>query len=326
VVLGEPLASGAAPPAGTLEVGDGERLVVVAPHPDDETLGAGGLVQRVLQRGGSVRIVLVTAGDGYVEAVVHETGQLRPPAADYIAYGRRRLGEARAAIRVLGGDLPRLQFLGFPDGGCEALLRAHWRRTQPEHSRTTKAVDPPYDDAAIEPNVLYDGADLRRELLRLLQEDRPTLLVLPDPLDRHPDHRAAGLFTLLALHDWLRPPATPLPGVPVPGAPRILAYLIHWPQWPPLPPAAAEADSPLHLPANFPARTRHELELTLTDEEIARKRQALACYDTQQREMPALLGAFVRRSEPFIEMSPPTLPQIKAMIEERLSRSTRARP
>ena len=34
-----------------LEVGAHERLLVVAPHPDDETLGAAGLAQRVLARG-----------------------------------------------------------------------------------------------------------------------------------------------------------------------------------------------------------------------------------------------------------------------------------
>src|SRR5207249_10924588 len=36
-----------------LEVHARERLVVVAPHPDDETLGTAGLVQRVLASGGS---------------------------------------------------------------------------------------------------------------------------------------------------------------------------------------------------------------------------------------------------------------------------------
>ena len=50
-----------------LAVKRGERLLVVAPHPDDETLGAGGLIQRVLAHGGTVRVMLVTAGDGYVE-------------------------------------------------------------------------------------------------------------------------------------------------------------------------------------------------------------------------------------------------------------------
>jgi len=86
-----PASMGWTKPMTVLEIKQGERLLVVAPHPDDETLGAGGLIQRVVARGGEVRIVLVTAGDGYVEAVTHETGQLRPAASAYIGYGERRL-------------------------------------------------------------------------------------------------------------------------------------------------------------------------------------------------------------------------------------------
>jgi hypothetical protein len=78
-----------------LEVGPGERLLVAAPHPDDETLGAGGLVQRVLARGGSVRVLLFTAGDGWVPAVVHATGSANPEPGDFIAYGQARLAETR---------------------------------------------------------------------------------------------------------------------------------------------------------------------------------------------------------------------------------------
>src|SRR6266540_4184007 len=99
-----------------LEVGTGERLLVVAPHPDDETLGAGGLVQRVLARGGSVLIILVTSGDGYVEAVMHQTGSLRPRPSQFLAYGEHRFREARTAVRDLGDDRLVLDLLGFPDG------------------------------------------------------------------------------------------------------------------------------------------------------------------------------------------------------------------
>ena len=105
------VAAGAAAsePPRPLDVGPHERLVVVAPHPDDETLGAAGLVQRVLARGGSARVVLMTAGDGYVEAVVHATGLPQPRPAEYLSYGERRLREARAAVRELGGPHVRLQ-------------------------------------------------------------------------------------------------------------------------------------------------------------------------------------------------------------------------
>src|SRR5262249_38639410 len=48
-----------------LAVDAGERLLVIAPHPDDEILGAGGLAQRVLMQDGHVTVLYVTAGDGF---------------------------------------------------------------------------------------------------------------------------------------------------------------------------------------------------------------------------------------------------------------------
>jgi LmbE family N-acetylglucosaminyl deacetylase len=293
------LATAGAPSPEPIEVSHAERLVVVAPHPDDETLGAGGLMQRVLATGGSVRVVLVTAGDGYVEAVVHETGQPRPAPAEYVAYGERRLAEVREALRVLGRGRIRLQLLGFPDGGLEGLLRAHWQRTHAEHSPTTGASDPPYTQA-LDLNVAYDGADLRRELSRLLTEARPTIVVLPDPLDRHPDHHASGVLTRLALDD-----ATSGAHAAVP-LPRLLSYLVHRPNWPPgwdAPAAAPERSADvLTLPPDLaPDSPRATFELT--DAEIAAKRAALARYATQQEVVPTFLAAFVRRTEPFRVLS-----------------------
>ena len=126
-----------------LDIGTGERLLVITPHPDDETLGAAGLLQRVLARGGRTRLVVLTAGDGYIEAVQHATGHLVPRPAEYLAYGERRLKELRAAVRRLGDHRIRLQVLGFPDGGLAPLLDAHWQRTHPERSSTTEASHPP---------------------------------------------------------------------------------------------------------------------------------------------------------------------------------------
>jgi len=37
--------------------------MVVAPHPDDEVLGAGGLIQQAVAAGAEVRIVYLTNGD-----------------------------------------------------------------------------------------------------------------------------------------------------------------------------------------------------------------------------------------------------------------------
>jgi LmbE family N-acetylglucosaminyl deacetylase len=104
------------------------RLMVVAPHPDDEMLGAGGLMQRVLETGGTVRVVYLTDGDGYPEGVMSE-GRVRSPSAkDYRGYGRQRRREARAALAALGFGPSKYSytFLSFPDGGLCKLTRTYW--------------------------------------------------------------------------------------------------------------------------------------------------------------------------------------------------------
>jgi LmbE family N-acetylglucosaminyl deacetylase len=301
-----------------LNVDTGERLLVIAPHPDDESLGAGGLMQHVLSRAGSVRVVTLTAGDGYVEAVEHATGLLRPRPSQYIAYGEQRLKEVQAAVRELGGNRIQLDLLAFPDGGLQPLLHAHWRKLHPERSLTTDVSRPPYPEAE-DPHVRYDGADLRNKLLSILRNMRPTTVVYPDPLDKHPDHSAAGLFTMLAINDWsgtrAKNPAPP---------PHLLAYLVHWKDWPDWPdewdqrtPPPYTTAPPLFLPSTLPARGLARVALTITDEEISVKRAALARHVTQQEVIPYLLALFVRRTEPFTAMTRAQLASVESMIEPR---------
>lgn len=82
------------------------RAVVVAPHPDDESLGAGGLIAGLASAGVAVQVVVCTDGSGAEVA----TG------SDRAALGHRRLDEVRAAVSTLtaGGTTPRL--LGLTDG------------------------------------------------------------------------------------------------------------------------------------------------------------------------------------------------------------------
>jgi len=303
------LAADTPAPAPPLDVALHERLLVVAPHPDDETLGAGGLMQRVLERDGSVRVVLITLGDGYVEAVRHETGELRPPPTAYRAYGERRLRESRDAMRELGGGRIRLGPLGFPDGGLGPLLDAHWSRTAPERSETTGVSRPPYPEA-LDPRAAYDGDDLRRELVQVLRETQPTIVAFAHPLDRHPDHRATGLFTLLALRDLTKE------GAPLP---RLLAYLVHWPGWPPgwdaAVPAPGAQKEPLVLPEALPALGLARAALALSPREVAAKAAALQRYATQQEAMRPFLAAHVRSTEPFTLFTAERVRDVGELIE-----------
>ncbi len=66
------------------------RLMIFSPHPDDESLGAGGLIQRVLKAGGKVKVVFMTSGDGFPEGVETEDHISHPTAKDYTRYGEER--------------------------------------------------------------------------------------------------------------------------------------------------------------------------------------------------------------------------------------------
>jgi LmbE family N-acetylglucosaminyl deacetylase len=217
-------------------------------------------------------------------------------------------------VRELGGGRVRLQVLGFPDGGLAALLQAHWQQAHSERSSTTGASKPPYPEA-LDLNVAYDGADLRRELLRLLRETHPTMVALPHPLDKHPDHRATALFTLLALDDWAGPAAKPRAPLP-----RLFAYLVHWPDWPPgwnaAPPSPAAATAALELPPTFPVGDGLCTDLELSDAEVAAKQAAVSRYESQREVMASLLAAFVRRTEPFVLLSPAVLQETGHIVAQ----------
>ncbi|MBY0277429.1 PIG-L family deacetylase, partial [Candidatus Binatia bacterium] len=259
-------------------------------------LGAGGLVQRVLARGGTVNVVLVTAGDGYPDAVRGATGLAVPAASDYVAYGARRIAETRAALEALGEGAGQVHVtvLGFPDGVLASLRREHWSAAAPARSPTTGALDPPYDGLVADDAVPYSGAALLDALTRVVRIVRPTLVALPDPLDVHDDHATTGLFALAALAD-ARSDA------------RILAYLVHWPAWPPGWDAAASdaslAARGLDLPEDLPLRGGRAV-LALSPAELAVKRRALARHATQQRQMASYLDAFLRPREPYSLLAP----------------------
>jgi len=280
------------PLAPSVSVERGERLLVIAPHPDDETLGAGGLIQRVLSAHGTVRVVLVTAGDGYVEAVRYETGELRPRAPVYVAYGERRLREARAAVRKLGGDGVRVGLLGFPDGGLEQPLQAHWWRDVPERSPTTGALRPPYPEA-LDRTVAYDGDDLRRELLRVLHETGR-------PPSRFPIRSTASRSQRHGRLRAARAGGPARPGRTCPASPRVPRALARLAAGMGRSPAGAGGEGATPgVPAGPPDRGLTRVALPLSRTEIDGKAAALECYVTQQEVMSSLLAAFVRRTEPF---------------------------
>lgn len=94
------------PLAPIRELTAGRPFVVLSPHPDDETLGTGGLIAEACEGGQEVDVVVVTDGSGS-----HPKSKLYP---------RRKLVELRysevhKAGLALGLQPDRVTFLGLPD-------------------------------------------------------------------------------------------------------------------------------------------------------------------------------------------------------------------
>src|SRR5262249_29258529 len=156
-------------PASPLAMPPDARVLVVSPHPDDETIAVGGLLYRLERAHVPVRVVFVTNGDGYHDAVTRVVPARTPTSADYLAFGRRREDEALTALAQLGAPRQDVRFLGFPDGGLEALWRCHWARAYT--SPFTREDRPPYRG---NPSVEYEGRDLTGVLKNVMRAFHPT--------------------------------------------------------------------------------------------------------------------------------------------------------
>lgn len=86
-----------------------DRLVVVSAHPDDETLGVGGLMNLAHRRGAPIALVVVTDG---------ENSHPASPTTTPDDLRRMRRAEVETAVSHLAPDAD-VHFLGVADGGIE---------------------------------------------------------------------------------------------------------------------------------------------------------------------------------------------------------------
>lgn len=122
------------------------RCLVVAPHPDDETLGCGATIMRKRDASSAVRIVI--ASDGANSHPERERDR-----EDLVAVRREEAVQACAVLGVEGTDLV---FLGLPDGGLAdrlddltAAIRAEVDAFRPEQVLIPVAKDGHVDHNAV---------------------------------------------------------------------------------------------------------------------------------------------------------------------------------
>jgi LmbE family N-acetylglucosaminyl deacetylase len=94
------------PVAGIEDILQGRTPIILAPHPDDESLGCGGLIAQACAIGLPPQVIIVTDGTGS-----HRNSPSYPAAR----LRRTREAEVEAALRLLGLPRYHLSFLGLSD-------------------------------------------------------------------------------------------------------------------------------------------------------------------------------------------------------------------
>ena len=253
------------------------RVLFVSPHPDDETLAAGGLLQDVMERGGQVYVVFLTSGDGFEWDARATTREFRINHADMLRLGLRRMNEARAATKALGIPADHVSFLGFPDQGLTPIYLQNY--LVPYTSGHTGVNRVPYA-GTFAPGKPYTGQELDRQLAAVYDQVRPDIVLAPSAQDGHPDHRtAAYLAARLASQ----------------RGETLYYYLVHGGlEWP-LPKGLHQG-----LPLAPPRPTSQGLQwqrYPVTAAQRIRQMEAIKAYKSQLMVIPRFMWAFVRQNE-----------------------------
>jgi LmbE family N-acetylglucosaminyl deacetylase len=278
------------------DIKSSDSILIFAPHPDDETLGTGGLISKALQRGARVEVVLMTDGSRshdrktYGEFVnTLQNSSIKRPLWEI------RRQETLHAVRELRLDQSRVVFLGYPDGGMRALFNDYWDcdrlyRAENDFNRSDHS---PYR-FSYQKNAPYCGANVAANLVDIMLAVKPTIIFYPDDGDFHEDHWATSAFARYAAlktgydGEWY-------------------TYLIHkgddWPS-----PGRYAPGMGLTLPPELAVLDATWMTLPLDRERIAKKNGAINAYSSQLFLWKNYLLSFVRSNEifgayPYVKMS-----------------------
>jgi len=128
-----------------------KKIIVFAPHPDDETLGCGGTIAKRISEGYDVLVVVMTNGR---YAFLNVLGIDSDPTPEELKEIRKE--EVKMATRILGVPEENLIFLNFVDRTLE-----------------------------------NNEENAEEKIVEILSENRPMEVYFPYKRDGHPDHQAA---------------------------------------------------------------------------------------------------------------------------------------
>lgn len=269
------------------------RLLVIAPHCDDEALGCGAIIHDVIQAGGQVLVVIMTNGDGFTIATEEEFHRLFLTQADYVNSGYTRQKETIQGLQLLGVTEKQIVFLGYPDRGLKSLWADHWDNSEPYQSRYTGSDHSPYNNS-YQQNAPYAGQAVLGNLEQIMLAFQPNLILAPHPADEHPDHAATWAFTVASM--------AKLNSSKIVSGANLYTYLIHRGDFPI--PHGYKIDALLSPPRPLYQNQLNKWFTYSVDSTMeALKEQSIKEYVSQTRVpiMSSLLYSFIRKNELFAE-------------------------
>ncbi len=266
--------------------GKNSKVLIFSPHNDDEVLGAAELIKNSVKSGAEVKVVLITNGDGFKEAIQFDYFNLHPKPKDYIKFGYTRQQESINALKTLGVPEKNITFLGYPDGGVSYLWSSYWDREHLYISKNTQSNKSPYSNSYTK-GSLYAGESVVSDMTKIINDYKPTHIIYPHPNDRHPDHWAVNAFVKYTLTTMNYKPN------------KEWLYLVHRGDWPT--PMKKEISMYLVPPAKLMDIDTNWHAFSIGIDDIKEKEKVIHFYKTQIRTLGPLMTAFERKNELFGE-------------------------
>lgn len=263
-----------------------DRVLILAPHPDDEVIGTAGVILEAIRLKLSVKIVYVTYGDNNEPAFIVYEKHIVFKKKAFVNLGEVRRKESIKAMKFLGLKEDDLIFLGYPDFGTFQIFAKYWNTIKPYKSMLTRVTKVPYPDA-LSPGAPYAGESILKDLEKVITDFKPTKIFVSHPVDVNRDHRAVNLFLRVALWN--------LEGKI--QEPEVIPYLVHVVRWPM--PRGFHPDVVLEPPKELKDSKIAWRRLELSKDQIAEKKKAMSFFKSQIEYAPSYLYTFVRKNELF---------------------------
>jgi LmbE family N-acetylglucosaminyl deacetylase len=263
-----------------------DRVMILAPHPDDEAIGCAGVIQIARRAGADIRIVYLTNGDHNEFAFIVSEKRIVFRSTGFIYMGQKRQKEAINAMSLLGLKESDLVFLGYPDFGTFRIFKDFWGSKRSYKSILTRITKVPYK-GNLSYGAPYQGESILEDLKEVIRIFQPTKVFVSHHADVNVDHKSLYLFLEVALTD-LR---NDLP------RPKIYPYLVHFLGWPL--PRHYHPKLPLLPPAPLSAQPISWVKQEISPYYLTKKYQAILKYPSQTQSSAFYLLAFARRNELF---------------------------